>query len=264
VFLGGVVAKSKVIGFGTLIIGLIAVGVVVSAVNPSDDPQDEQTSSLSATPSSTPGATETPTARIKTFESESCIPVSEELLESISLGINDSKVTGRAAGHDALDYGKLTFVALEFVPNGTSDPQVAVFATNDYDISDRKLNGLIVSVDGFAKNFSDWGEMPDANLSMASKGAKEAKDCISLPGASLAEPPPTASGFDEAQFIKISGDKYGQFDKTFDDGSTLTVMGKARAICDGNVATMKSNIGENWESSFIKFAIESVCPEKLG
>jgi hypothetical protein len=262
---GGILANSKGIGCGSLVIGLIAIGLIVSAVSSSfDDLQETQTPSRSAAQSETPSPTSTQVPTVKTFESEGCIPVSDERLESISVGINFSKITGRAAGHDAPDFGQFTFVAVEFIPNGTSDPQIAVFATDDDDISDQSGNGLTFSVDSFATGFSDWGELPDAEFSMSSRGAREAKDCISLPKASLAEPPPTASGFDEAQFIKISGDNYGQFDKTFDDGSTLTVMGKARAFCVRNVASIKSNLGSRWESSYQKFAIESLCPEKLG
>jgi hypothetical protein len=262
---GGILANSKGIGCGSLVIGLIAIGLIVSAVSSSfDDLQETQTPSRSSAQSETPSPTSTPVPTLKTFESEGCIPVSEELLESISLGINFSKITGRAAGHNAPDFGQLTFVAVEFIPNGTSDPQIAVFATNDDDISDQSPNGLTFSVDAFATGFSDWGEMPDAEFSMSSRGAREAKDCISLPGASLAEPPPAPSGFDEAQFIRLSGENFNVFDQTYDDGSTSTVMGTARRICDASLATIKSNLGSRWESSYQKFAIESLCPEKLG
>jgi hypothetical protein len=211
-----------------------------------------------AAPSQSPSPVET----VKSFSSQGCIEVSEDLLESISLGIQNSKPTGRAAGFDARDFSELTFVAVEFIPNGTSDPQVAVFAINDDDVSDVKLNGLIVAVDGFARNFSDWGESLNLDLSIADRGAMEAKDCVSLPGMQLAAPVPEVAGFDEASFLIRAGEEYGQFDETYDDGSSLTVMAKTRAICAGSLSTMKTNLGDKWATSFQKFAIESFCPSK--
>lgn len=211
----------------------------------------------------TPSTLNTSVPKPKTFESEECIPVSEELVDSIAQGINDSEITGRAAGHDAAEFKELTFIAIEFIPNGTNDPQIAVFATNDDDVSDRKLNGLIVAVDGFAKTFSDWGASLNINISISDKGARESKDCISLPGATLAEPKTAPVEFDESEFIRLSGENFDVFDETYDDGSTLTVMAMARAICDGNLATLKFNLGDKWDSSYQKFTIMVLCPEKL-
>ena len=247
-------------GFGILIV----LGILSGIVNGFGDDTETQEPSSGNTPStsttSRPSASATP--QQKTFASEGCLAISEDLLESISLGM-DGAPTGKAAGFVASDYRDIKFVAVEFVLDGIAGPQVAVFATNDSDLSDNKLDGLILAADGFAREFSTWGEALDTDFSIADAGAMESKDCLTLPGAALAEPVAAEAGFDEASYLKIAGDKYGMFDKTYDDGSTLTVMSATRAICDGDLSVMKSNLGANWESSFQKFAIESFCPSKL-
>ena len=242
-------------------IGLILIGAVASLFNTETEESDARTDPTSST--DTPESPETLSPVTDSFDERQCIKVSEDLLESISLGITDSTATGRAAGFDAKDFAQLTFIAVEFIPNGTSDEIVAVFATNDSDISDSKLDGLIIAVDGFAKNFSNWGTPLDVDISLADRGALDAKECVSLPGMTLAPLPGGPSSFDEDAFIKQAGEDFGQFDQTFDDGSTLTVMGKARAICDGSLAVMKGNLGDQWETSFNKFVIDNFCPNKV-
>jgi hypothetical protein len=168
-------ANSKGIGCGGIIVVLIVAGVVSSWVSGGDSD------------SSTESASESETAQ--TFQSFGCLEVSETLVDSISQGFDGSTLTGRAAGFLASQYSDVRFVAVEFVPDGLSDPEVAVFATNDDDLSDISLNGLIIPVDGFAKEFSDWGEAPNLELSIADKGATESVECLSLTGYKLADPP---------------------------------------------------------------------------
>lgn len=200
----------------------------------------------------------------KTFESSGCLRVSEELVSSIGQGFESSKLTGNAAGFTASGFSNVRFVAVEFMPNGDSQTQTAVFATNDDDLSNVSLNGLIVPVDGFAKQFSSWGSSAKFNLSIADDGAKEAIECLGLPGAGLAQPEAGLEGFDEAEFISIAKSKYGIVEETYDDGSKLTVMGLARTICEvGDIAEMKHNLGGKWTTSFNKFAIETLCPGNL-
>ena len=91
----------------------------------------------------------------------------------------------------------MKFVAVEFIPNGDTQTQQAIFATNDDDLSNVTLNGLIIAVDGFAKEFSDWGSAPKFNLSIADEGASESKECLTLPGAGLAKPEANVAGFNE-------------------------------------------------------------------
>ena len=60
------------------------------------------------------------------------------------------------------------------------------------------------------------------------------------------------SELDWAQFIKVFGNRCGQFDETYDDQSILAITGKARSIRDRNSSTMKSNIGGNCGPSLNK------------
>jgi hypothetical protein len=254
---GEKMAKSKSIGCGGIVLILLVIGFIGSLFRGGGDSSPE----ASTTPSRT---NDTENAQeIETFSSFGCLPVSESLINSIGQGFETSTLTGRAAGFVARQYADVKFVAVEFVPNGLSEPEVAVFGTNDDDISDVQLNGLIIAVDGFAKEFSDWGDAPNIGLSIGDEGAQEAVECLDLPGYKLADPPVSPSAFDRGEFIKLAGEKYGVFDETFDDGSTLTVMDLAYSICQGNPTTMKRNLGSKWDSSFQKYVLESLCPEKL-
>lgn len=78
-----------------------------------------------------------------------------------------------------------------------------------------------------------------------------------------ADPPATPSAFDQAEFLRIAESQYGVIDESFEDGSTLTVMQLAYTICEGDISVLRANLASRWDSSFQKFAIESVCPEKL-
>ena len=37
----------------------------------------------------------------------------------------------------------------------------------------------------------------------------------------------------------------------------------ARSLCEGDVTTMISNLGDDFEGSFQEFALATFCPEKL-
>lgn len=198
-----------------------------------------------------------------TFDSYGCLRVSEELVNSIGQAFEGSTLSGKAAGFEASDYADVKFVSVEFRPNGDTENLTAVFATNDDDLSNVTLNGLIIPVDGFAKEFTDLGVATKLDLSIADKGAKESIECLSLPGAGLADQEAGLQDFDQASFIKTAKAKYGVVDETYDDGSTLKVMTMARSICEGSLEEMKRNLGGDWSTSFQKFAIESLCPEKL-
>ena len=119
-------------------------------------------------------------APAETFESKGCLPVSARLIEGIGSGFSGSSLTGKAAGFVAPDFADVKFVSVEFVPNGEANAEIAIFATNDDDLDDDTINGLIIPTDGFAKNFSDWGVNNKLNLSIADRGASESRECIDL------------------------------------------------------------------------------------
>jgi hypothetical protein len=156
-----------------IVAGLFAVGVIGSIVSPdggtSSDPIPAQES-------------EQEQASTETFASKGCLEVSKYLLEAIGTGIIDSQITGRGAEFVASEFADVRFVAVEFIPNGLSDAEVAIFATNDDNLADEELNGVIFAADGFAQEFSDWGSPETLGLSSASKGARESEECLALLG----------------------------------------------------------------------------------
>ena len=128
-------------------------------------------------PSASPEGSVAPT---ETFAGMGCQRVSQSLIDAIGQGFDSSTLMGRAAGFVASDFKDVRFVAVEFIPGGTSSLEVAVFATNDTDLNDDLIDGLIIPADGFAKEFSDWGASEKLELSIASAGAAESKECLSL------------------------------------------------------------------------------------
>ena len=234
---------------------IFGLGAIGSIVNPGGN-QVSETDSTNVEPDS--GGSES-----ETFESFGCLGVSPELHQSIGLTLRDSSLPGNAAGFIAADYVDVKFVAVEFVPNGQSEKYVALFATNDDNLADTKNTGLIVAVDGFAKEFSGIGEALDLDVSITDRGAQEAIKCLTLPGSGLVSQTTGADSFDEAMFLKEAEERFGVVDETFDDGSVLTVMSLARSICEGDIALQKRNLGKDWDESFNLFAITSLCPEKL-
>lgn len=248
--------KKKSIGCLGVIGVIFAIGLIGGIVNGVDD----STPDGSLSPESAPSETQSVS---KNFATAGCLPVSPSLVSSIAQGFKTEVTIGRAAGFVASDFADVKFVAVEFTPNGSNTQEVAVFGTNDNNLDDGKLDGLIIAADGFAKEFTTWGESTSIKLSIADRGAKESIECLSLPGFEAGGLKAEESGIDEEQFLKTAKEKYGVVDEKFDDGSTLTVMDLAQAICSGNVTTMKTNLGSDWETSFNKFTIETFCPEKL-
>lgn len=84
-----------------------------------------------------------------------CVDAPAALLDRIATGALDGTgmkpVTGKA--YLSPDYSKVYFVAVRFSATGIDD-QTGVWATNDLD------SGTTMSVDGIAKNFTNW---PDAS-----------------------------------------------------------------------------------------------------
>ena len=248
--------KKKSIGCLGIVGIIFAVGFIGSLFD-GDNPEVSSTSTQPAAQTTDEQVTS------QTFESFGCLKVSPNLVSGIASGFDTSELTGRAAGYRSSDYADVKFVAVEFIPNGSSTKEVAVFGTNDDDLNDGSLDGLIIAADGFAKNFSTWGESTNFDLSIADDGARESIECLSLPGYKIGGIDAEELGFDQAEFLKTAEAKYGVVDETYEDGSTLKVMDLAQSICGGNVSEMKKNLGSDWETSFNKFVIETICPQKL-
>jgi hypothetical protein len=151
--------------------GIFTVAVISSMISPDRDTGTNQGPAQES---------EQEQVSTESFSSKGCLEVSNYLVEAIGSGINDSKITGRAAGFVAAEFADVRFVAVEFVPNGLSDAEVAIFATNDDNLADEELNGLIFAADGFAQEFSDWGSPEKLGLSIASEGARDSEECLAL------------------------------------------------------------------------------------
>ena len=108
-----------------------------------------------------------------------CEKVSNALLNAIAQGLT---VTGGGTLRNGYavksdDFSKVYMVAADIQGVGMEgDGEVGVWATNSLDGS-----GLILAVDGLAKEFSDWGhgDTTDANITLSSDGVSEAQECAS-------------------------------------------------------------------------------------
>jgi hypothetical protein len=106
-----------------------------------------------------------------------CEKVSSAVLNAIAEGLT---VTGGGTLRNGYavksdDFSKVYMVAADIQGTGMEgDSEVGVWATNSLDGA-----GLILAVDGLAKEFSDWGhgDTTDANITLSSDGVSEAKDC---------------------------------------------------------------------------------------
>lgn len=106
-----------------------------------------------------------------------CESVSKAMLKGIASGAQDG--TGlkpiRGAAYKSPDFEKVYFIAMEFSADGV-DSQVGVWASNSL----KPGGGILMSVDGFAKQFTVWpdAENTDAQISPADPGVEAAKSCL--------------------------------------------------------------------------------------
>ena len=152
-----------------IVVTAVAAFAIIGALNPSK-------SQPNAAPTPTPTEVESEV----TFENKGCLSVSPTLLNGIGQGFGGSELSGKAAGFIASDFADVKFIALEFTPTGETTSQIAIFGTNDDDLSDDIINGLVIPVDGFAKEFSDWGQSAQVDLSVSDQGVAESKECLAL------------------------------------------------------------------------------------
>lgn len=116
-------------------------------------------------------------------KSERCLDVPPEIVDTILAGLT---VTGGGTLRDAQMVKSSDFEAIWFVSaeiDGSQiegDGEIGTWATN----APKDGYGLTYSVDGYAKEFSDWGDggKTDANFSMSDDGAEESKDCVRQSG----------------------------------------------------------------------------------
>jgi hypothetical protein len=79
------------------------------------------------------------------------------------------------------------------------------------------------------------------------------------------EPSAELKTVDEAEFTRIAGERFGVYEETYDDGSSNTPVSVAKFICEtADVSELERNLGDEFETSFQWFAMETFCPQKLG
>jgi len=110
-----------------------------------------------------------------------CESVSADFLDGIETGltVQGGGSLGAASAVKSGDFESVWFVAAEINGSGMEGSgEVGVWATN----SDPSgpVSGTIYAVNGFATEFSDWGEgaTTDAGITMADDGAQEAESCV--------------------------------------------------------------------------------------
>jgi hypothetical protein len=108
-----------------------------------------------------------------------CEKVSSAVLNAIAEGltVTESGTLRNGYAVKSKDFSKVYMVAADIQGAGMEgNGEVGVWATNSLDGT-----GLIFAVDGFAKEFSDWGhgDTTDANITASSDGVSEAKECAS-------------------------------------------------------------------------------------
>ena len=78
--------------------------------------------------------------------------------------------------------------------------------------------------------------------------------------------PSPAVNFDEKDFTSKAKEIDPEIFQVLEDGSYIEPVALANQICSQSASelqTMKTNLDGFWETSFQKFAVETVCPEKL-
>lgn len=108
--------------------------------------------------------------------SSRCETPSTVLVSAISEGLNieGGGSIRRAAAVKSTDFEKVWFVSADLEGAGLEgSDDIATWATNSLDGA-----GLIYSVSGVAKEFSDWGPGPKDGFSLSDDGVEESQDCV--------------------------------------------------------------------------------------
>ncbi len=117
-----------------------------------------------------------PTQEATQTNDSNCIKATEELLDNIAFLAQDGTGLVPLSGYyiKSPDFVSVYFVAMEFSATGIEN-QIGVWASNKTDGS-----SAIYSVDGFAKEFTDWfhSDETDANISPYDPSINRVRDCF--------------------------------------------------------------------------------------
>lgn len=100
-----------------------------------------------------------------------CVAVSQAAMDEIASGLNAPVTLGPGQAVRSKDFAKVWMVSADLRGESMEGRQIATWALNDL-----TGNASIFSVDGFAKNFSDWGPGPGFNLD--DDGVSESQACV--------------------------------------------------------------------------------------
>lgn len=118
------------------------------------------------------------TADSNTTQEADCEDVSSELIAAIADGEQEGAGMEPvdAAAWRSPDYEQVWFVSMEFSGSGIVDSVRGVWATNSLDAGE----GIIMSVDGFAHEFTNWPDAAttDAAITETDPGVAKAKACL--------------------------------------------------------------------------------------
>lgn len=108
-------------------------------------------------------------------EPDGCLEVAESMLEGIATGGETAITPVAGAAVLSPDFSTVYFVAMKFSAEGVPD-QVGVWASNSLEAG----GGIIMAVDGFAQEFTDWpdADRTDAQISKADPSVDAAKACL--------------------------------------------------------------------------------------
>jgi hypothetical protein len=75
-------------------------------------------------------------------------------------------------------------------------------------------------------------------------------------------PPAPPKGIDTEEFAKVALDKWG-VGLPEEDGSSSDPVQLGMMVCEIDIDTMLSNLGDDFSGSFQEYALSTFCPEKL-
>lgn len=170
-------------------IGIIGLTNAINAVDLAPTRTPTLTPTITATPTTTTAPTTTPSpaptdtpvpSETPIVPVSRCIPASVEQMANITQGIESvepANSVGEGWAVKSDDFGNVYFVAALIygpgIPEEGTGPGVWAF------IGDPSVPGITLSVDGFAKQFSDWpdGSETDFEIDMSDDGAQESANC---------------------------------------------------------------------------------------
>ena len=140
-------------------------------------PATTTTSATAKVTTTTEPVSSTARATTTTAKSTRCLEVPADKVEGIATGLKGGTTLRSAQAVKSKDYEKVWIISAEIEgPGVEGDDQIGTWASNGLTASE----GLILSIDGFAKQFSDWpdGSKSKAGFSQIDDGVKQSRECV--------------------------------------------------------------------------------------